>query len=190
MHSVLAFEESVGIFAALDGHRDTLDAHFLARLHIGYRHLISLSLSPPCVHTHEHLGPILCFGTAGARVYLHHRVHGVLLLAQHILQFEVLDGFDSLVVVGVNLLFADEILFIIVESKLQLIGKGTYILVAFYPFLYALDLLHLHLGGLGVVPEVRVLGAELLLFEFHFPFVDIKITLERVGALQDVFQLV
>ena len=44
-------------------------------------------------------------------VDLQNCVHRVLLLAQHIAQFECLDGFDRLVVKGVHLLFADNLVF-------------------------------------------------------------------------------
>ena len=190
VHSVLALEKAVGVLAALYLHRDALDACLVALLKVAYRHLVAVSLCPAHVHTHEHLRPVLALGAAGARVYLHHAVHRVFLLAQHVLQLEVFDGGDSLRVVVVYLLFGYEFVFMELEGELQLVGELAHMGVALYPALQRLHLLHLLLGALRVFPEVGRLRAELFFFKFYFLLVDIKIALEGICTLKHILQLV
>ncbi len=148
-----------------------------------------MSLCPSHIHTHEHRSPVLALGAAGARVYLQHTVHRVFLLAQHVLQFQVLDGGDSLAIVLVNLLLGDHILVIEVERQLQFVSHLAHLMVSVNPSFYVLHLLHLHLRALRVVPEVGCLCAQFLLLIFHFLAVDVQIFVQVVGTLQHIFQL-
>ena len=148
-----------------------------------------MGLGPPHVHPHEHLCPVLALGAAGAAVYLHHAVHGVFLLAQHVLELESLYGLYGAVVVGIDLLLGDHVVLVEVERELQLIGARAHLLVAVDPALQGLDLLHLLLCPLRVVPEVGGLCAQVFLLILHLLLVNVKVSVERVGALHDVFQL-
>ena len=132
----------------------------------------------------------MCLSATSARIDFQYRVHGVLVLAQHVFQLEVLDALDSLGIIGVDLLLRHEFLLIIVESELQLVGILLALLVAVEPFLYALHLLHLRLSPFGVIPKVRSLRAQLLLLEFYFLLVNIEIVVKLLGTLQHVFQLI
>ena len=148
-----------------------------------------MGFGPAHVHTHEHLRPVLALRAACAAVNLHHAVHGVFLLAQHILEFKVFNGVDCLGVVLVNLLLRHHLVVVEVESQLQFVGQRAHLFISVNPAADAFHLFHLLLRGLGVVPEVGRLGAQFFLFKFYFLLVYVKIAVQRVGALHHIFQL-
>ena len=149
-----------------------------------------MSFSPAHIHTHQHLCPVLAFCTTGTGINLEHAVHRVFLLAKHVLQLQVFDGFDRLGIIGIHLFLGHHFVFIEVEGKLQLIGIKTYSLITVEPFLDTFHLLHLLLSILRVFPKVRSLGAELLLFEFYFLLVYIEIVMQSVSSVHHILQLV
>ena len=63
----LGREQAVRVVAD-DRERHALDAGFLARLQVDDFPLEAAALDPPQVHAHEHLGPVLRLGAAGARM--------------------------------------------------------------------------------------------------------------------------
>ena len=189
MNAILALQVSIGIFSH-DLHGYALDASLITILHIRDGHLIAVGFTPTHVHTHEHLRPVLAFRAASPRIDLHHCIHWVFLLAQHILQFQVFYGTDSLSIVSIHFLLAHHILMVEVEGKLKLICILTHFLVPFEPFLDTLHLLHLLLGTLGIFPKVRSLGTELLFFKFYFLLVYVQIAMQRISTLHHVFQLI
>ena len=168
MYPILALQETVSELTTLNLHCHTLYAGLIAFLQVGYGNLIAMSLSPAHIHTHKHLRPVLTLRTTGSGVNLHDTVHRVFLLPEHILQLKVLDGLDSLVIVFIHLLLSDHLLLVEVECQLQLICELPDVIISYYPFLDALDLLHLFLCTLHVLPEVGCLRAQLLLLKLHF----------------------
>jgi hypothetical protein len=79
-------------------HRDggALDAGALTGLDIDQRGFEAVALGPAQVHAQQHLGPILRFGAASARVQGHDRVAGVVLAAELALQLEPVERFRHL----------------------------------------------------------------------------------------------
>ena len=190
MHAVLALQVAVGILTALHLHSDALDAGLVAVQQVGDGHLVSMLFGPTHVHTHQHLRPVLGLSAAGAAVNLHHAVHGVFLLAQHVHQLQLFGGLQRGGIVGVHLLLGHHLVLEEVEGQLQLVGSRAYVLISVYPALDAFHFLHLLLGAFRVVPEVRGLRAQLLLFQLHPLLVNLQIVLQLVGAVKYIFQLV
>ena len=73
---------------------------------------------------------------------------------------------------------------------MQFICFVAHVFVAINPFLDAFYLFHLFLGTLRVVPKIRGLGAQVLLFEFYFLLVDIEISVQCVDTREHILQLV
>ena len=77
--------------------RDRLDPRLFARQQVEDRHLEAVPLRPPDVHPHQHLGPVLRLGAAGAGVDREQRVAAVLGALEHGLELERLDAAGELV---------------------------------------------------------------------------------------------
>ena len=118
MHTILALQESVGIFATFNLHGNALDTCFVTLLKVRDSNLISMSLSPAHIHTHKHLRPVLTLGATSSRVDFQHTVHRVFFLTEHVHQFQVFDGFYRFFIIVVNLLLCHELLLVEVESQL------------------------------------------------------------------------
>ena len=71
--ALLRLEVAVGVFA-LDLDRDRLDARLFPRQQVEHRDLEAVPLRPAHVHPHEHLGPVLRLGAAGAGMDREQRV--------------------------------------------------------------------------------------------------------------------
>ena len=82
MHACLGREQAVGVVAG-DDHRHALDAGFVARLQVDDLAAEAPPLRPAHVHAHQHLGPILRLGAAGAGMDGDDRVLLVELAGQH-----------------------------------------------------------------------------------------------------------
>ena len=63
--ALLRLQIAVGVLA-LDLDRDRLDARLFARQQVEHRDLEAVPLRPADVHAHQHLGPVLRLGAAGA----------------------------------------------------------------------------------------------------------------------------
>ena len=190
MDSVLALEIAVGVFAALNLHRDALYAGFIAVLKVADGDLVAVGLGPTLIHTHEHLRPVLALRAAGTAVYLHHHVHRVFFLTQHVLHFKALNGLDGTAIVFVNLFFRDHLVLVEVESQLKLVGSKAHFVVSVNPPFDAFHLLHLLFRPLRVFPKVGCLSAKVLLLKFNLLTVYVKIAAQCLGTLHDVFKLV
>ena len=148
-----------------------------------------MRLGPAHIHTHEHLRPVLRLGAAGAAVYLHHAVHRILLLSQHVHQLQLLDGLQSLPVVAVYLILGDHLVLEEVEGQLQLVGLQPDVIVAVNPSFDAFHLLHLLLSPFGIFPEVGSLCAEILFLPLHLLLVNAQVMFQFVGAIEYILQL-
>src|SRR6266480_7178167 len=91
MHPDFAGEQPEGIFA-VHAERGRLNASFLARLVVIKDRLKSLALGPAQIHAHKHLGPILRFGSARARMNGHDRITGIVLARKQSFSFEPIDA--------------------------------------------------------------------------------------------------
>ena len=89
VYAVLRLEITVRHVAFdIEGHG--LDARFIAFLQVLDGHFIVMLLAIPHVHTHQLLGPVLCFRSAGTRHDLEHGRHLVFLMRQHVLHLQIL----------------------------------------------------------------------------------------------------
>ena len=141
------------------------------------------------IHAHQHLGPVLALGASGSGVDFQNHTHMVLLAAEHVAQLKRLDFLQGGSMHRVKLLFADQFLLVEVPAILKLVDGGLHLVVTVYPGLKVLDFLHLRLRLLGMLPEVRHMGAEFLLLDLYLLIVDIEIPFERVLALDGLFKL-
>ena len=91
VHAILTLEEAVGV-GALDFDGRGLDARHVTFLTVDEFHGEVVALGPAHVHTQEHLGPVAAFGATRAGVDVQDRVEGVLLVAHHVLEFQLLHG--------------------------------------------------------------------------------------------------
>ena len=190
VHTILAFQVTVSIFATLNLHGYTLDARLVTILQVTDCHLMTVSLGPAHIHTHQHRCPVLTLRTAGTRVDLHHAVHRILFLAEHVLQLQILDGGNSLGIVVIHLLLGHHLIMVEIVGQLQLVGQGTHLLIAIQPSLDVLHLLHLDLRPLGVFPEVGSLRTQVFLLKFYLFPIDVQIAVQVICAFEDILQLV
>ena len=90
VHALLGLEEAVRVLSAdLDFRR--LDPRLFALQQVEHVHLEPVALGPAHVHAHQHLGPVLGFGAAGAGMDGEQRVARVVGTLQHVLQLEGLE---------------------------------------------------------------------------------------------------
>ena len=76
-------EQAEGVFAA-HRERHALESRLLARLIVDQLALEPAPLGPAQVHAQQHLGPVLRFGAAGARMERHDRILAIVLAAEHL----------------------------------------------------------------------------------------------------------
>ena len=114
----------------------------------------------------------------------------ILLLAQHVAQFEFLDGLHTLAVIVVHLFLGHHLLLVKVEGEGEFVNKSLDVLVTFNPLFNALHLLHLFLSAFGIVPKSGVLCAQLLLFELHGFGVNVEVLVKGRHAVLGIFKLV
>ena len=90
MHAGLGRHQAERVLAGQrQGH--ALEAGLFAGLIVEHLALEAAPLRPLQVHPQQHLGPVLRLGAAGARVDRDDRVGGVVLAAQHLLDFAGVD---------------------------------------------------------------------------------------------------
>src|SRR5260370_36167293 len=94
MDAGFSAEEAEGEVAA-DGEGGGFDAGLVAVLDFVDFDFEVLALAPADIHAHEHLGPVLAFGAAGAGVHDDDGVEGVGLLGEHGLGFEFFGEVDE-----------------------------------------------------------------------------------------------
>ena len=112
VHAVLAVQVAVGVGAA---HREggALDARFFAVLAVEELDVVALLLRPAQVHAHQHLGPVLRLGAAGAGVDREDRVLVVVGTRELELELERpssrAEPLDEAFELGVGLALGDEL---------------------------------------------------------------------------------
>ena len=187
--AVLAFQIAVGK-VALDVDGAALDAGLVAVQDIGHGGLVAVLLAPAQIHAHEHRCPVLTLRAAGARVDFQHHAELVLLAAQHVAQLKVFDLLHGVGVEAVEFGLVDEFFLDELHPGLHFLDGGGHLFVALDPGLEVLDFLHLRLCLLGVLPEVRHVGAEFFLLNLYAFAVDVQIVVQGVAAVHGVFKLV
>ena len=105
MNAGFGRQQSVRVLPG-DGEGDALQPGLVARLVVDDLALEPAALHPSQIHAQEHLGPILRFGTAGARVNGDNRVLAIVLTAEHLLDLAGLhlpiERFDRLPELGID----------------------------------------------------------------------------------------
>src|SRR5262249_10400052 len=90
MDTSLGCEISVRIFADdIEGYR--FDSGFFTVLVVEHLRLEAILLSPPQIHAHEHLGPVLSLGTPRAGMNIDDRVETVVLTREQDFRFEMIN---------------------------------------------------------------------------------------------------
>ena len=175
VHAVLALEPAIGI-AALDLHGGRLEAGLLALGLLDPFDLVAVLLGPARVHAHEHVGPVLALGAAGAGMDLDVGIVGIglarqqrLELASSDLGLELLErlfglGDDLLIALGLAELDHGEL---VVELALDAADRGELVLERG-------ALLHHALRALLVVPEVGIFGLLVELLQASARLVEVK----------------
>ena len=118
MHTVLTLQIAIGIVATLYLHCHTLNAGLIAVEQVGNGSLITVSLCPAHIHTHEHRSPVLSLCATSAGVDLQNGFHRVFLLTEHVLQFQILNGLKCFGIVVLYFLFRNHL--VLEEVKGQL----------------------------------------------------------------------
>ncbi len=175
VYAILALEEAVGI-RAFDFDGRGLDAGHVTFLTVDEFHGEVVALGPAHVHTQEHLGPVAAFGAARAGVDVQDRVEGVLLVAHHVLELQLLHGLHRLGVGLVKLRFSGISRLLELTDYQQLIVQLGGLVVVGHPRLDAADLLQQLLGGLRIVPKAVLLGYLFFVFNFLFFGIYVKDT--------------
>ena len=189
MHTILTLQVTIGE-GAFQLHGHCLDARLIAILQGRDAEVIAVRLGPAHIHTHQHRRPVLCLGATSTRIDLEHAVHIVGLLAEHVLQLQLLYSLESGSVGGVQLGLGDEFVLAELEGHFHLVGEALHLLVAVDPSLQLLHLLHLRLCLLGIVPESRYLRTQLLLLYLYLLVFNRQIAIQRLCALLNILQLV
>ena len=175
VHAVLALEPAIGV-AALDLHGRRLDAGLFAAGLLDPLDLEAVLLGPARVHAHEHVGPVLALGAAGAGVNLEEGVEAVGLARQQRLELAPGDVLPEPAqrVLGVGdrrAIFLGLAEFdhgeLVVEFALDPPDRGELVFERG-------ALLHQALRALLVVPESRVFGELVQLLKPHPRLVEVK----------------
>ena len=184
MHSALRLEVAVGIVALeLDG--GALDAGLIPFHKLGHGHLVAVALAPAHVHAHQHRTPVVGFRAACPGVYGENGAKVVALLAEHVLELEILQFLQCIGVrsVGVGPFRVQ------LHENVQIVGCGHHGVEGADPGLDAADTFEEGLGGLGIVPEVGSLTFGLFGSYFRALGVYAERLLQHRDALAQVFNL-
>ena len=109
-------------------------------------------------------------------VDVHDGPHLVLLAAQHVAQFELLDKVCRVGVLGIHLGLGRKARLDEFGHQPQILHGLDYGIVIIHPALYRRHLAQLFLCRLGVVPKVGILCLLLLVLEVYFTLSDVKDT--------------
>ena len=90
VHAGLGRKIAVGVLAD-DVERHRFDSGFFTVLIIEHLRLEAVLLGPSQIHAHEHLGPVLRLGAAGAGMNIDDRVQSIVFAGQQDLRFDAVD---------------------------------------------------------------------------------------------------
>ena len=155
MHAALAGQLPKGVLAD-DGEGGGLDAGLFAVLEVVDLGLEALLLGPAQVHAHQHLGPVLALGAAGAGMHGDDGVERIGLAVEHGAGFELfVEGGQSLDValeIGEHVFaFAGQL-----EVGFDVAGAAHQFFIVGDQRFQALAIAHQRLAARGIVPEGRI----------------------------------
>ena len=177
MHTVFALQVSIGVLA-LDFQRAGLDAGIIAFEQVAHHTSVSVGFRPAHIHTHQHLSPVLRFGSTRAGVDLQYGVHGILLTAEHILQFQILQCGQSPCIEFIHLCFGNQFFAEKLVCGFQFTGQRLYRRIALNPFFQAFYQFHLCLRTFGIFPETGILRTQLFFFVLHLLAIYVQIAVK------------
>ena len=141
-----------------------------------------MGLAPARVHAQQHRRPVQRFGAARPGVDVHDGAQFVLVAAQHVAQFELLDLFERSGVVRVHLLLAHDPLLHEVGHQREVLDILADRIVILDPRLDPRHLAQLLPRPVGIVPEVRLLGLLLLVAQVDALLLDVQAAFQRLTA--------
>ena len=97
-HTVMAYwplPDEVVTIAAVQFDSGLFDAGHITFLSVQYLDGEFVAFGPADVHAEQHFCPVAAFGAAGARVDGEHYAQRIFLLAHHIAEFQLLQGFHG-----------------------------------------------------------------------------------------------
>ncbi len=128
---------------------------FVSGLHVDHLALEPAALRPPQVHAKEHLGPVLRFRAAGARMDCHDRVLAIVLSAEHLLGLAGVH-FLRKIVEALGKIFEDRLAGLRpLDQDTQVLGATPERLAQVLVVFEAPSPLQQLLGGRLVLPEIR-----------------------------------
>jgi len=127
----------------------------------------------------------MAFCASGTGVDLQVGPVHVLLFAEHVLQLQIFDQPEGLAILAVHLFLAGFPLIIEVLVYTELFQVGLDLVESLGPFLQVGDVFEFFFRGLGIIPEIRVLGFLFFFFDTYLQVIDVKDTSSaRRGALR------
>jgi hypothetical protein len=175
VHARFRLEPAIGV-VALDHERGALDPSLLAVGPLDDVDLELPALGPAGIHALEHVGPVLALGAAGPGMDLDEGVEAVRLAGEQGLHLTagglLLDGEDLLLALGdgggIALHLAE------FDQRRRVLEVALQLADGLDGFIELLALAHDRLRGLGIVPEVGVLGAGVQLREAFVDCIPVK----------------
>ncbi len=157
MNAIFAFQVAIGVIAfKLNG--ATFYTDFVTLVKLYCFNVISLFFTVPDVHAHEHIGPIVTFGSSGTCIDPQDGSKFIFFLPKHVSCFESFDKIQCFSVMLVDIGFCSFAhLEKIVQNK-----KVFHALINLFesigPDFDRTDHFHLSFSFFGVGPEVRILS--------------------------------
>ncbi len=165
MHSVLALEEAIGIIT-FHINSNRLDSRLVTIEDLGDGCLIAVTFRITQIQAHQHLRPVLTLCAAGTGVDFEHHAELVFLAPQHIAEFKTFEFLDHSLILLVYFLLRHEFLLHKIKGELKFLHLLFKRGVGINPEMKLLDLAHLSLSLIPVVPEVSDMRAQFLLLDF------------------------
>ena len=138
VHPVFSFQVSVCIIS-FNFEGDLLDPRHITFLEIQFLYLVFVTLGITYIHSHQHLGPVLALGSAGARIDLDDGAEPVFLTAEHIAEFKVFDQGQGFLVILLKVFLASFPLDIKIPEDHQFLKTCLAAFIGFGPDFFIAD---------------------------------------------------
>ena len=157
--AALRFEISVGILA-VNLEIDVFDAGLIALHHVDCLHGESVLVRPLAVHPVQHRAPVAGFRPAGARVQRQNRVAVIIWPCQESCEPHLLELFFKIIEFAADIRHNRRIVLLVshLDQVQNVLIRFCETVRLVHRLLQILELLHLIIGSVGIIPEVRCLG--------------------------------
>ena len=156
MNTIFTFQITIGVFT-IHLKRNRLNTSLIAFQNIGYFYFVIMIFAITHIHTHQHLSPILRFGTASSSHNFNNGAQFIFFTTEHITHFEVFYQLRTFFISRINFIFCHGFFFVKIECQLKLFHTRFYIVVARNPVFNAFDLFHLFFSTFLIEPKFRSL---------------------------------